>query len=129
MNKLRLLPLVAGIVVISSGRCAGGGRHQALFPLLDERSAEHDHTRHVCSEMGMLGGLMGRVAGHGPGRACSCNWCRRATPPVPEAGLTFRPAGHGPMLPLLVPERPAGADGTGRDGNRPGEMESPRDAC
>ncbi len=132
MNKLRLLPLVAGIVV---------GFHQADV-LAAEGTKPYSHywmsvsTQNMtipgmsASEMGMLGGLMGRGGpGMGPQRGLQLQLVSpQATPPAPEAGHDIPPGQNmGPMLPLLVPERdrPVRME-RGEMEDRPGEMEKPK---
>lgn len=82
------------------------------------------------SEMGMLGGLMGRGGpGMGPQRGLQLQLVSpQATPPTPEAGHDIPPGQNmGPMLPLLVPERdrPVRTE-RGEMESRPEEMEKPK---
>lgn len=132
MNRVRLLPLVAALV---AGLCHGGaGAAEGSKPYAQYWMSVSTQNMTIpgmsASEMGMLGGLMGRGGpGMGPQRDLRLQLVSpQATPRAPEAGHDIPPGQDmGPMLPLLVPERdrPVRVERGGMEG-RSEEMEKPK---
>lgn len=132
MKKLRLLPLVAALVAGFSQMGAQAAEGTKPYPQYWMSVSTENMTipGMSSSEMGMLGGLMGRGGlGMGPQRNLRLQLVApQATPPVPEAGHDIPPGQNmGPMLPLLVPERdrPVRME-RGEMEERHGEMEKPK---
>lgn len=132
MNRVRLLPLAAGMAVAlcQGGAFAAEGSKPYAHYWMSVSTQNMTMPGMSASEMGMLGGLMGRG---GPGMGLQRDLrlqlvSPQATPQAPDAGHDIPPGQNmGPMLPLLVPEqgRPARME-RGEMGERSEEMEKPK---